>query len=120
MVLKEEESVMKTFKVLTQIGSSDFPDLHDKLLGFFQKTREMDAASAVASSDSSSKALQKLSLLKVSFGDQILKQQCEVQKIEKLEHELAELEMRTRDLCVQIQEQQSIVCQLDIETTSTS
>ncbi|GAA0144848.1 hypothetical protein LIER_05184 [Lithospermum erythrorhizon] len=70
MVLKEEESAMKTFEVLTQMGLGNFPDLRDKLQGFFQKARKMDVASSVTQPDSTSEDLQKLSLLRVSFEDQ--------------------------------------------------
>ncbi|GAA0138455.1 hypothetical protein LIER_00202 [Lithospermum erythrorhizon] len=51
IVLKEVESAMKTFKFLTQMGSSNFPVLHDKLQSFFQKAREMDTASAMTLPD---------------------------------------------------------------------
>ncbi|GAA0138420.1 hypothetical protein LIER_00172 [Lithospermum erythrorhizon] len=57
IVLKEEESAMKTFKVLFQIGLGDFANLCDTLQGFFQKVREMDAASSVTSPDSTFEAL---------------------------------------------------------------
>ncbi|GAA0170216.1 hypothetical protein LIER_40914 [Lithospermum erythrorhizon] len=40
MVLKEEESSMKAFEVLSQIGWGNFADLHDKLQGFFQMEKE--------------------------------------------------------------------------------
>ncbi|GAA0150100.1 hypothetical protein LIER_09114 [Lithospermum erythrorhizon] len=100
MVLKEEESDMKTFEVLTQMGLGNFPDLHDKLQGFFQKAREMGTTSAVTFPGSSSEAFQNLSLLKVNLEDQTSKKQCEVQMIEKLEQESAELETRARDLLV--------------------
>ncbi|GAA0158063.1 hypothetical protein LIER_15184 [Lithospermum erythrorhizon] len=57
MVVKKEESALKTFEVLTQMGLGNYPDLHDKLQGFFQKEREMDAASLVTSPDSTSEEL---------------------------------------------------------------
>ncbi|GAA0168735.1 hypothetical protein LIER_23386 [Lithospermum erythrorhizon] len=63
MVLKEEENVMKTFKILSQIALGDFSDLHDKLQGFFQKAREMETGLSVTSPDSTYEALQKLPLL---------------------------------------------------------
>ncbi|GAA0173078.1 hypothetical protein LIER_26770 [Lithospermum erythrorhizon] len=78
MVLKEEEGAMKTFKVLSQVGLGDFAVLHDKLQGFFQKGREIDAPSSVSPPDSTSEALQKLSLLRVTFEDQTSTKQCEV------------------------------------------
>ncbi|GAA0148109.1 hypothetical protein LIER_36654 [Lithospermum erythrorhizon] len=84
MVLKEEESAMKTFEVLTRMGLGNFPDLRDKLQGFFQKARKIDVASSVTQPDSTFEDLQKLSLLRVSFEDQTSKKQCEVQKIKKM------------------------------------
>ncbi|GAA0175508.1 hypothetical protein LIER_28669 [Lithospermum erythrorhizon] len=85
MVLKERESFMETFKVLSQMGLGDFSDLHIKLQVFFRRAREMVAASAVVSHTGTSETLQKLSLLKMTFEDQTSKTQGEVQKIEKLE-----------------------------------
>ncbi|GAA0145247.1 hypothetical protein LIER_05488 [Lithospermum erythrorhizon] len=70
MVLKEDGSAMNTFKVLTEMGLGNFPNLHEKLQGFFHKRREMDATSVVTSPDSTSKALQKLSLMRITFEDQ--------------------------------------------------
>ncbi|GAA0159467.1 hypothetical protein LIER_16234 [Lithospermum erythrorhizon] len=80
----------------------------------------MVTASAVTSPTGTSKTLQKLSLLKIPFEDETSMTQGEVQKIEKLEQEAAELDARARDLRVQVQEQRFIISQLDLETTSTS
>ncbi|GAA0146947.1 hypothetical protein LIER_06769 [Lithospermum erythrorhizon] len=44
MIVKEEEGVMSTFQFVTHMGFGGFPDLHDKLQGFFQKAREADIA----------------------------------------------------------------------------
>ncbi|GAA0145042.1 hypothetical protein LIER_05327 [Lithospermum erythrorhizon] len=51
---------------------------------------------------------------------QTSKNHCEVQKIEKLEQEIAELQTRTRDLRVQVQDQKSTISQLDLKTADTS
>ncbi|GAA0147463.1 hypothetical protein LIER_07153 [Lithospermum erythrorhizon] len=73
MVLKEVEGVMSTFQPLTRLGLGDFPDLHDKLQGFFQKERETGMMLSVASQGSTSKASCKLILLMVSSEDLSLK-----------------------------------------------
>ncbi|GAA0143025.1 hypothetical protein LIER_03802 [Lithospermum erythrorhizon] len=57
---------------------------------------------------------------KVSLEDQTSRKQYEVKKTERLEQEVAELETRTRDLRVQIQEQNSVISRLDLETADTS
>ncbi|GAA0184109.1 hypothetical protein LIER_31407 [Lithospermum erythrorhizon] len=102
------------------MGLGDVADLRGKLQGFFQEARKMIAASIVVSLADTSKTFQKLSLLRVSLEDQALRKQCEVQKIEKLEHEVVELETRARDLRVHIQEQKSVISQLDLGTSDTS
>ncbi|GAA0167872.1 hypothetical protein LIER_22714 [Lithospermum erythrorhizon] len=66
MILKEKEGVMRTFQVLTQMGLGGFPNLHDKLQGFFQKVREIDTALTAASQDSTSVASHKLIFLMAS------------------------------------------------------
>ncbi|GAA0167002.1 hypothetical protein LIER_22031 [Lithospermum erythrorhizon] len=50
-------SAMETFKVLSQMGLGDFADLHIKLQDFFQKTREIVAASVVISPAGTSETL---------------------------------------------------------------
>ncbi|GAA0145980.1 hypothetical protein LIER_06039 [Lithospermum erythrorhizon] len=102
------------------MGLGDVADLRGKLQGFFQEAREMIAASIVVSPVDVSEILQKLSLSRVSLEDQASKKQCEVQKTEKLEQEMAKPETRTRDLHVQVQEQKSVIFQLDLETADTS
>ncbi|GAA0145854.1 hypothetical protein LIER_05945 [Lithospermum erythrorhizon] len=91
-----------------------------QVAGFLSGGKEDDCSFAVVSPANTSETLQKLSLLKVSLEDQPSKKQCEVQKIEKLEQEVVEMETRTRDLRFQVQEQKSIIFQLDLKTTNTS
>ncbi|GAA0146054.1 hypothetical protein LIER_06096 [Lithospermum erythrorhizon] len=55
----------------------------------------------------------------VSLEHQASRKQCEVQKIAKLEQEVVKLETRVRDLHVQIQEQKSVISELDLGTANT-
>ncbi|GAA0176565.1 hypothetical protein LIER_29536 [Lithospermum erythrorhizon] len=103
----------ESLECLTTEVAKSFPPLR-LTLSIAQEAREMDATSLVTSPDSTSRALQKLSLLRVTFEDKTSKNQCEVQKIEKLEQEAAELEASARDMCVHVQEQKSVVFQLDL------
>ncbi|GAA0141253.1 hypothetical protein LIER_02439 [Lithospermum erythrorhizon] len=89
MILKEEEGVMSTFQVLTRLVLGAFPDIRDKLQGFFQKVKEAGTTLSAASQ-------------------------------EELEQEAAEWEVHARELRVRVQEQRSVVTQLDHETADTS
>ncbi|GAA0158145.1 hypothetical protein LIER_15246 [Lithospermum erythrorhizon] len=120
MVLKEEESAMETFGILSATGLDDVADLRGKLQNFFQEARKLNAAPIAVLPVDASETLQKLSLLRVSLEEQTSRNQCVVQKIEKQELEVAELESRIGDLRVQIQEQECVISQLDLETADTS
>ncbi|GAA0150689.1 hypothetical protein LIER_09571 [Lithospermum erythrorhizon] len=85
MILKGEASVMSTFRFLTWMGMGDFPDLHDKLQGFFLKAREADTKLIAASQD------------------------------KELEQVAAELEARVRDFRTRAQEQRYVMTELGLE-----
>ncbi|GAA0148421.1 hypothetical protein LIER_07870 [Lithospermum erythrorhizon] len=73
------------------MGLGDFPDLHDKLQGFFQQEER-----------------------------QIRRRQLLPRKAEVLEQEAAELEACEWDLHTRAQEQRSVVTQQDLEEPGTS